>query len=141
MQALRPRAALRRAHVSRRRDRAVFTPGALRGRGYATALLGAFLDAERDAGTDLAYLFSDIHPAFYERLGFVTLPSRTIVLRADMLLTERVEVVALRESDATSVRRVFDALDAAARSRSRAPRSTGNGSACALRRASTPAVR
>ncbi len=91
---------------------AVFTPQELRGRGYATALLGAFLDAERDAGTDLAYLFSDIHPAFYERLGFVTLPSRTISLRAGMLLTERVEVVALGDGDATAVRRVFDALDA-----------------------------
>ena len=91
---------------------AVFTPQELRGRGYATALLGAFLDAERDAGTDLAYLFSDIHPAFYERLGFVTLPSRTISLRAGMLLTERVEVVALGDGDGTAVRRVFDALDA-----------------------------
>ncbi|MEA2720260.1 MAG: hypothetical protein QOJ39_2124, partial [Candidatus Eremiobacteraeota bacterium] len=91
---------------------AVFTPDELRGRGYATALLGAFLDAERDAGTDLAYLFSDIHPAFYERLGFVALPSRTIALRADMLLTERVEVVALGERDASAVRRVFGALDA-----------------------------
>jgi predicted N-acetyltransferase YhbS len=91
---------------------AVFTPDELRGRGYATALLGAFLDAERDAGTDLTYLFSDIHPAFYERIGFVALPSRTIALRADMLLTERVEVVALGDGDATAVRRVFGALDA-----------------------------
>lgn len=91
---------------------AVFTPDALRGRGYATALLGAFLDAERDAGTDLAYLFSDIHPAFYERLGFVALPSRTIALRADLLLTERVEVVALSDDDAAAVRRIFAALDA-----------------------------
>lgn len=91
---------------------AVFTPPALRGRGYATALLGAFLDAERDAGTDLAYLFSDIHPAFYARLGFVALPSRTIALRAGMLLTERVEVVALGDADAAAVRRVLSALDA-----------------------------
>jgi predicted N-acetyltransferase YhbS len=91
---------------------AVFTPDALRGRGYATALLGAFLDAERDAGTDLAYLFSDIHPAFYQRLGFVALPSRTIALRADLLLTERVEVVALSDDDAAAVRRIFAALDA-----------------------------
>ncbi|HEY0394950.1 MAG TPA: GNAT family N-acetyltransferase [Candidatus Elarobacter sp.] len=91
---------------------AVFTPQRLRGRGYATALLGAFLDAERDTGTDLAYLFSDIHPAFYERLGFVPLPSRTIALRADLLPTERVEVSVLGEPDAPAVRRVFDALDA-----------------------------
>jgi predicted N-acetyltransferase YhbS len=91
---------------------AVFTPEDLRGRGYATALLGALLDAERDAGTDLVYLFSDIHPAFYERLGFVALPSRTVALRADALSAERVEVAALGDADATSVRRLFAALDA-----------------------------
>lgn len=91
---------------------AVFTPVALRGRGYATALLGALLDAERAAGTDLAYLFSDIHPAFYERIGFVTLPARTIALRADALPAERIEVAALGERDAAAVRRVFAALDA-----------------------------
>jgi predicted N-acetyltransferase YhbS len=91
---------------------AVFTPDALRGRGYATALLGAVLDAERAAGTDLVYLFSDIHPAFYERLGFVTLPSRAIALRADMLDTDRVEVAVLGEGDQAAMRRVFAALDA-----------------------------
>ena len=91
---------------------AVFTPDALRGRGYATALLGALLDAERDAGTDLAYLFSDIHPAFYQRLGFIALPSRTIALRAATLSAERIEVAALGDADATAVRRLFGALDA-----------------------------
>jgi predicted N-acetyltransferase YhbS len=91
---------------------AVFTPDALRGRGYATALLGAFLDAERDADTDLAYLFCDIHPAFYERLGFVVLPSRTITLRANALPGERIEVAVLGDDDAAAVRRVFGALDA-----------------------------
>jgi GNAT superfamily N-acetyltransferase len=91
---------------------AVFTPEALRGRGYATALLGAFLDAERDTGTDLAYLYSDIHPAFYARLGFVALPSRTISLRADALPSERIDAGALGNADAPAVRRVFAALDA-----------------------------
>jgi hypothetical protein len=91
---------------------AVFTPDALHGRGYATALLGAFLDAEREAGTDLAYLFSDIHPAFYERLGFIALPSRTIALRASALSGERIEVAVLGDADAASVRRLFGALDA-----------------------------
>jgi predicted N-acetyltransferase YhbS len=91
---------------------AVFTPDELRGRGYATALLGALLDAERAAGTDLAYLFSDIHPIFYERFGFVALPSRTIALRADMLPAERIEVTALGDGDATAMRRLFAALDA-----------------------------
>ncbi|HEX3548822.1 MAG TPA: GNAT family N-acetyltransferase [Candidatus Elarobacter sp.] len=91
---------------------AVFTPPELRGRGYATALLGALLDAERDAGTDLAYLFSDIHPAFYERLGFVALPSRAIALRADALAPDRVPIAALDDADAAAMRRTFDALDA-----------------------------
>jgi GNAT superfamily N-acetyltransferase len=92
---------------------AVFTPEELRGRGYATALIAAFLDAERAAGTDLAYLFSDIHPAFYEKLGFVALPSRTISLRAEMLSPERIDVVALGAGDdMTAMRRVFAALDA-----------------------------
>jgi len=86
---------------------AVFTPPALRGRGYATALLGAFLDAERAAGTDLAYLFSDIHPAFYERIGFATLPSRLVTLRADSLGAQRIAVTTL-EGDETAVRRCFE---------------------------------
>jgi predicted N-acetyltransferase YhbS len=91
---------------------AVFTPAELRGRGYASALLGALLDAERAAGTDLAYLFSTIHPAFYGRLGFVALSSRAISLRADALPAERVEVVPLGQADAGAVRRVFAALEA-----------------------------
>jgi GNAT superfamily N-acetyltransferase len=90
---------------------AVFTPEAWRGRGYATALLGALLDAERAAGADLAYLFSDIHPAFYERLGFVALPSRAMTLRADALPDERVEVTTLGDRDATAIRRTFEQLD------------------------------
>jgi GNAT superfamily N-acetyltransferase len=91
---------------------AVFTPPLLRGRGYATALIAAFLDAERANGTDLAYLFSDVHPAFYSRLGFVALPSRTFALRADALTADRVEVAVLEKADAAAVRRVFAALDA-----------------------------
>jgi GNAT superfamily N-acetyltransferase len=35
---------------------AVFTPEAYRGRGYATAFLGAMLDAERATGTDVVFL-------------------------------------------------------------------------------------
>jgi predicted N-acetyltransferase YhbS len=91
---------------------AVFTPDALRGRGYATALLGAFLDAERAAGTDLVYLFSDIGAEFYARLGFVALPSRAITLRADTLLTERVAIATLGAADVSATRRLFTALEA-----------------------------
>jgi predicted acetyltransferase len=91
---------------------AVFTPQAVRGRGYATALLGALLDAERANGTDFVYLFSDIHPAFYERLGFERLPSRAIVLRADTLPHARIAARTLDESDWPAVERCFAALDA-----------------------------
>jgi len=91
---------------------AVFTPPELRGRGYASALIGAFLDSERANGTDMAYLFSDIHPSFYERLGFITLPSRAISLRADTLPSRRLEIASVEDTDWTAIRRCFDALDA-----------------------------
>ncbi|GAC1416098.1 MAG: hypothetical protein NVSMB64_26310 [Candidatus Velthaea sp.] len=91
---------------------AVFTPPDLRGRGYASAMLGAFLDAERAAGTDVAYLFSDIHPSFYERLGFIALPSRSISLRADALPARRLDIAAVEDADWTAIRRCFDTLDA-----------------------------
>lgn len=90
---------------------AVFTPPAERGHGYATAMLGAFLDAERDAGTDFAFLFADIHPAFYERLGFITLPSRAIALRADTLPATRIAVRVLDDADWPAMARCFGALD------------------------------
>lgn len=91
---------------------AVFTPPALRGCGYATALLGALLDAERAAGVDLAYLFSNIHPLFYERLGFATLPSRAISIRASSLDGRKLDAVSLTQSDWPAARRCFEALEA-----------------------------
>ncbi|MGD1067565.1 MAG: GNAT family N-acetyltransferase [Vulcanimicrobiaceae bacterium] len=90
---------------------AVFTPPALRGRGYATALLGALLDAERAQGTDFAFLFSDIGATFYEQLGFVALPSRAFTLRADTLGGERIPIAPLGPVDEGAMRRVFDALE------------------------------
>ncbi len=90
---------------------AVFTPARLRGRGYASALLGALLDAERDAGRDVVYLYSDIHPVFYERLGFSALPSRLITLRAASLDGSPAGGVPLDKADWAGVRRCFDTLD------------------------------
>jgi GNAT superfamily N-acetyltransferase len=90
---------------------AVFTPEHLRGRGYASALIGALLDSERAAGTELAYLFSDIHPVFYERLGFITLPSRSIRLRADALPATRLTIATVADGDWSGIRRCYDALD------------------------------
>lgn len=90
---------------------AVFTPKVARGRGYATAFLGALLDDERAAGTDFVFLFSDIHPAFYERLGFVTLPSRAISLRADTLPHARIAARSLTDDDWPAVERCFSTLE------------------------------
>ena len=90
---------------------AVFTRSDERGRGYASALLGALLDQERAAGRDLAFLFSDIHPAFYERLGFIRLPSRLLALRASSLDGSPAGAVPLEPKDWAGVRRCFDALE------------------------------
>lgn len=90
---------------------AVFTPPALRGRGYATAMLGALLDAERAAGRDLAYLYSDIHPAYYEKLGFTVLPSRLISLRAESLAGTPAGARPIEDADWSGIRRCFEALD------------------------------
>jgi GNAT superfamily N-acetyltransferase len=52
---------------------AVFTRFDSRGTGAATQLLRAVLEEARASGDVLALLYSDIDPAFYERLGFVPL--------------------------------------------------------------------
>lgn len=87
---------------------AVFTPEEFRGRGYASAMLGMELDRSRAEAFDIAYLFSDIRPQFYEELGFAALPSRSMSLRADSLPATRIEVAALQDSDWTGVARCFD---------------------------------
>jgi predicted N-acetyltransferase YhbS len=90
---------------------AVYTPENERGRGFASVMFGAMLDGERAAGRDLAFLYSDIHPAFYERLGFKRLPSRLITLRAASLDGSHSGAVPLETKDWPAVRRCFDALD------------------------------
>ena len=90
---------------------AVFTRPTHRGRGLATAMLAAMLDAEQKAGTDLAFLFADIRPHFYEELGFATLPSRVITLRADSLPAERIAPSRIRDVDLPAIARCFAALD------------------------------
>ena len=90
---------------------AVFTPEPLRGRGYASAMLGALLDAERANGCDVAFLYSDIHPAFYEKLGFIALPSRLTTVRASLLDGSAAGAVPLEAQDWPAVRRCFEALD------------------------------
>ncbi len=54
---------------------ALFTPVALRGRGYAAALLELCLGQARDERHDLALLISEIGAPFYAALGFHALPA------------------------------------------------------------------
>jgi GNAT superfamily N-acetyltransferase len=90
---------------------AVYTHEQQRGRGFASAMLGALLDAEAAAGTDVAYLFSDIRPAFYSRLGFLGLPSRLMSVRATSLDGTKTGAVPIDERDWPAIRRCFDALE------------------------------
>ena len=87
---------------------AVFTPEEYRGRGYASVMLAAALDAARAVGYDAAFLYSDIAPAFYVPLAFVALPSREIALRADALPARRLEPDVLSERDWPGVRRCYE---------------------------------
>jgi predicted N-acetyltransferase YhbS len=87
---------------------AVFTPGELRGRGYASFMLASALDAARRDGCDLAYLFSDIRPQFYAAVGFRALASRTVTLHADALPSKRLQIASLERADTAAVRRCFE---------------------------------
>ncbi|HTX57875.1 MAG TPA: GNAT family N-acetyltransferase [Candidatus Acidoferrales bacterium] len=87
---------------------AVFTPREFRGRGYASAMLAMELDRSLADGVDLAFLFSDIEPRFYTSLGFVTMPSRSMSLRADNLPATRIEVAGLDGRDWIGVQRCFE---------------------------------
>jgi GNAT superfamily N-acetyltransferase len=91
---------------------AVFTPEQYRGRGYASVMLATALDSARDSGFDVAFLFSDIRPQFYAALGFVALPSRRFLLRADTLPSMRLQLAHLSDSDWSSVQRVYERFDA-----------------------------
>jgi GNAT superfamily N-acetyltransferase len=53
---------------------AVFTPPAARGRGAASRLLETLVQQSRHEGALMASLFSEIGTAFYERLGFSSVP-------------------------------------------------------------------
>ncbi|TAM91763.1 GNAT family N-acetyltransferase [bacterium] len=88
---------------------AVFTLPGERRRGLASLMLGAFLDRERQEGSDLAFLFSDVHPAFYERLGFAALPSRSFTVRASSLQRGRAAISAMEDGDIGGVRKCYDA--------------------------------
>jgi GNAT superfamily N-acetyltransferase len=59
---------------------AVFTTPAERGRGAGTELLQRILDWAEAEGYEFAMLFSEIGPAYYERLDFVPVPLDTSLL-------------------------------------------------------------
>lgn len=63
---------------------AVFTPPDLRGRGFARTLIEALSDRAGAEGCEQVLLFSEIGPAFYERLGFVTVPLTTCDVAVEM---------------------------------------------------------
>ncbi len=62
---------------------AVFTAPAHRGRGCARELLARILDTAVTEGQEFAMLFSEIAPAFYERLDFVPVPLLESTLEID----------------------------------------------------------
>ena len=62
---------------------AVFTAPAHRGRGCARELVTRILDTAVTEGQEFAMLFSEIDPAFYERLDFVPVPLTESTLEID----------------------------------------------------------
>src|SRR5688572_9893575 len=62
---------------------AVFTPAPRRGRGYASQIVERLLEMERRDGALLAGLFSEIDPAFYQRLGFAAVPIDEMTVRVE----------------------------------------------------------
>lgn len=62
---------------------AVFTGEAYRGRGAARELIARMLETAVTEGQEFAMLFSEIPPAFYERLEFVPVPLTEWVIEVD----------------------------------------------------------
>ena len=62
---------------------AVFTAPAHRGRGFGRELITRMLDTAVTDGQEFAMLFSEIAPAFYERIDFVPVPLVESVLEVD----------------------------------------------------------
>lgn len=62
---------------------AVFTAPAYRGRGAARELVARMLETAVTEGQEFAMLFSEIAPAFYERLDFVPVPLAEWVIEVD----------------------------------------------------------
>jgi GNAT superfamily N-acetyltransferase len=63
---------------------AVFTPQALRGRGYARAIVAALEARALQDGAQVSLLFSEIGTPFYERLGYRQVPVTMADLEVDV---------------------------------------------------------
>jgi predicted N-acetyltransferase YhbS len=94
---------------------AVFTAPAYRGRGGARELITRMLESAVAEGQEFAMLFSEIAPAFYERLDFVPVP----------LLEQRIEVDRKRGGAPAMLVRSGDDRDLHAVAEMSAARSTG----------------
>ncbi|MDE3156474.1 MAG: GNAT family N-acetyltransferase [Acidobacteriota bacterium] len=62
---------------------AVFTPAAERGRGQAKVLIEQMLADAAARGVDLALLFSEIGPRYYEQLGFRVVPVDDVMVEVE----------------------------------------------------------
>lgn len=59
---------------------AVYTPRAKRGRGYAPLIVNRLIEDASANGADIAVLFSEIGTPYYERLGFIPVPRRELLM-------------------------------------------------------------
>jgi predicted N-acetyltransferase YhbS len=85
---------------------AVFTSPACRGRGHAGRLLEAMLEAAEAEGYEFAMLFSEIAPAFYERLDFVPIP--LVESRLDVRMKGGAPAVLVRAADDRDIHSIME---------------------------------
>ena len=85
---------------------AVFTLPEFRRQGHAEAMLRAIMGLHAERGFVLATLFSDIGAAYYEKLGFRTLPSREATARTERLPYSR-RVTAFRRAETSDFARLL----------------------------------
>ena len=85
---------------------AVFTPPARRGRGAARQLLESVLETAETDGYEYAMLFSEIAPAFYERLDFVPIP--IVETKLELTLKGGAPAVLMRSGDERDIPSVVE---------------------------------
>jgi predicted N-acetyltransferase YhbS len=91
---------------------AVFTQPPFRGRGLAPRLIASIERDARAAGVDALLLFSEIGAAYYERLGFETIPTVDLRLRVIESSRRGAPAVLVRAGDDRDVDAIV-AMDAA----------------------------